>query len=358
MKVGLFDYLQKNGRSGVTYVELISQHLEMWRLADRGGMDFGFMAEHHCHAEFAACPSPPIFLARVLGVTKKMRIGPLGYVLPFWHPLKVAEDIVFLDNMTGGRIEFGFGNGAPPFSFPAFGVSVKEKSEQMWECYQMIRGIWANPDGYDYEGKYYSCKGAKVSMPFVQKPHPPMWLPSRNESSLKRAAFEGISTIQWVAPRLRIVRELFDVFRDACKKTNLPGPRPRLGMLREIYVGETDGKARNEARSHWRFFWERYGDRSALPDNIGIPREVRWKELRDIDASIKDLSLICGSPDSVVQQIKELTEEVGADTFLGDFAFGALTHEQVMKSMKLFIKHVLPEIRKESQHLSYRRKSA
>jgi alkanesulfonate monooxygenase SsuD/methylene tetrahydromethanopterin reductase-like flavin-dependent oxidoreductase (luciferase family) len=131
--------------------------------------------------------------------------------------------------------------------------------------------------------------------------------------------------------------------------------------LREIYVGETDRGARDEAGDHWLFFWERYGGGRRYgteirqPENLAsVTREQRRKELLDVDLSIKDNSFICGSPETVTRQIQQIASVSGADCFLGDFAFGALEHARVMESLELFVEHVMPELKTfEINALSY-----
>lgn len=350
MKVGVFDYMQKNGPPELSYADLYAQHLELVEIADQVGMDFYFVAEHHFDLGFAECPSPGAIIGAASQRTKRIRLGPLGYVLPLWHPVRVAEEVALLDNLTRGRLECGLGSGATSFSFPAFNIPWEEKHEIMWEAFQIMKGVWDNPN-YHYEGKYFKCSEVRLGIPLIQKPYPPFWLPTRNAESVRQAASEGMSTIQWCAPKIEVVREIYDYYREVYHLAKPPASEPHLGLLREIYVGETDGGARDEAGDHWVFFWRRYGGGRTYgteikhPENLAtVTREQRRKELLDVDLSIQDNSFICGSPETVTKQIKQIATASGADCFLGDFAFGALEHTKVMKSLKLFVEHVMPEL--------------
>jgi alkanesulfonate monooxygenase SsuD/methylene tetrahydromethanopterin reductase-like flavin-dependent oxidoreductase (luciferase family) len=98
MKLGLFDHMQKHDKPARTYVDLYKNHLEVVACADQAGMDFYFVAEHHFDMGFSECPSPGSFLGAASQRTKQIRLGPLVYVLPLWHPVRVAEEVALLDN--------------------------------------------------------------------------------------------------------------------------------------------------------------------------------------------------------------------------------------------------------------------
>ena len=157
MKLGIFDHMQKNDKPERSYADMYANHLETLEFADQAGMDFYFVAEHHFDLGFSECPSPGTFLGAASQRTKKIRLGPLVYVLPLWNPIRVAEEVALLDNLTRGRLECGFGPGIGPFTFAAYGVSWDEKRKMAWEALRMIKGIWANPS-YSYEGEYFKPK--------------------------------------------------------------------------------------------------------------------------------------------------------------------------------------------------------
>ena len=187
MKLGLFDHMQKHDRPALSYVELYKNHLEVVECADQAGMDFYFVAEHHFDMGFSECPSPGSFLGAASQRTKRIRLGPLVYVLPLWNPIRVAEEVALLDNLTEGRLECGFGAGIGPFSFAAYNIPWEQKREMTLEALQIIRGIWTH-ESFTFEGRYFKCKDVDLSIPLVQKPHPPLWMPTRSKDSIEEAA--------------------------------------------------------------------------------------------------------------------------------------------------------------------------
>jgi alkanesulfonate monooxygenase SsuD/methylene tetrahydromethanopterin reductase-like flavin-dependent oxidoreductase (luciferase family) len=123
--------------------------------------------------------------------------GTIVYVLPLWNPIRVAEEIAMLDNLTEGRLECGFGAGIGPFSFAAYNVPWDDKRQITLEALRVIKGIWTHAS-FTFEGRYFKCKEVDLSIPLVQKPHPPLWMPTRSKESIEEAASTGISTVQWV----------------------------------------------------------------------------------------------------------------------------------------------------------------
>jgi alkanesulfonate monooxygenase SsuD/methylene tetrahydromethanopterin reductase-like flavin-dependent oxidoreductase (luciferase family) len=349
MKLGLFDHMQKHDAPARSYVELYKSHLDVAEFADQAGMDFYFVAEHHFDMGFSECPSPGSFLGAASQRTKQIRLGPLVYVLPLWNPIRVAEEVALLDNLTEGRLECGFGAGIGPFTFAAYNIPWDQKREMTLEALQIIKGIWTH-ESFSFEGRYFKCKDIDLSIPLVQKPHPPLWMPTRSKDSIEEAAASGISTVQWVPSGMKAVRQAFDEYRHAYRRARPAGKQPHMGLMREIYVAESDKQARAEGEYHWKNFWERRGGARTYGahGSTGLSTILdggRRQELMDTEHSIAEGSFICGAPDTVIGQIKKIAGEAGADTFLGEFTFGELTQKQVLNSLRLFTEQVMPALR-------------
>jgi alkanesulfonate monooxygenase SsuD/methylene tetrahydromethanopterin reductase-like flavin-dependent oxidoreductase (luciferase family) len=357
MKLGLFDHMQKHGDPARSYADLYKDHLDILEAADQAGMDFYFVAEHHFDIGFSECPSPGAFLGAASQRTRQIRLGPLVYVLPLWNPIRVAEEIALLDNLTEGRLECGFGAGTGPFTFNAYQVSWDDKREMAMEALRIIRGIWSNRT-FSYKGRFFSCAEVELSVPLVQKPEPPLWMPTRSKDSIEEAAATAISTVQWVPAGMKATRTAFDQYREAYQRHNPPGAKPHMGLMREIYVAETDKQAREQGAAHWVNFWERRGGRRTYGGHgdggaVSILEGSRRQQLMNTEASIAEGSFICGSPETVVKQIKKIAEQAGADTFLGEFTFGLMDQRQAMNSLRLFTAEAMPQLRKfEIDHLN------
>ena len=231
MKLGLFDHMQKHDSPARSYVDLYKSHLEVLEFADQAGLDFYFVAEHHFDMGFSECPSPGAFLGAASQRTRRIRLGPLVYVLPLWNPIRVAEEVALLDNLTEGRVECGFGAGIGPFSFAAYNIPWDQKREMRLEALGIIKGIWTH-ESFSFEGRYFKCKYIDSSIPLVQKPHPPLWMPTRSKDSIEEAASTGVSTVQWVQAGMKAARigaKTVDIER-AAEAVIKPGLL-RLGLI-------------------------------------------------------------------------------------------------------------------------------
>jgi alkanesulfonate monooxygenase SsuD/methylene tetrahydromethanopterin reductase-like flavin-dependent oxidoreductase (luciferase family) len=348
MKLGIFDHMQKHDSPDRSYVELYRNHLEVVEVADQAGMDFYFVAEHHFDMGFSECPSPGTFLGAASQRSRRIRLGPLVYVLPLWNPIRLAEEIALLDNLTEGRLECGFGAGIGPFSFGAYNVPWEHKREITLEALRVIRGIWTH-ESFTFQGKYFQCKDIDASIPLVQKPHPPLWMPTRSKDSIEEAASSAISTIQWVPVGMKAARRAFDQYREVYQRVKPAGRKPHIGLMREIFVAENDRQARAEGEYHWKNFWQRRGGARTYGahGSTGVSTILdgsRREELMDVERAIAEGSFVCGSPETVVRQIKKIATDAGADTFLGEFTFGELTQKQALNSLRLFTEQAMAEL--------------
>jgi alkanesulfonate monooxygenase SsuD/methylene tetrahydromethanopterin reductase-like flavin-dependent oxidoreductase (luciferase family) len=150
---------------------------------------------------------------------------------------------------------------------------------------------------------------------------------------------------------MKAARRAFDEYREVYRRTKPTGSKAHIGLMREIYVAESDKQALAEAEFHWKNFWERRGGARTYGahDTTGLSTILdgsRRQELMDMAHSIAEGSFICGSPETVVQQIKKIATDAGADTFLGEFTFGMLEQKQALRSLRFFTEQVMPELRK------------
>ena len=176
-------------------------------------------------------------------------------------------------------------------------------------------------------------------------------MPTRSKESIEEAATTGISTVQWVPSGMKATRKAFDEYRDAYQRAKPAGRKPHMGLMREIYVAESDKQARADGEYHWKNFWERRGGARTYGAHgtTGLTTILdgsRRQQLMDMEHSIAEGSFICGAPETVVQQIKSIANQAGGDTFLGEFTFGELTQKQTLNSLRLFTEQVMPELRK------------
>ena len=169
--------------------DLYKDHLEEAVLAEELGFNNVWASEHH-FAEDAWNPSPVTFLAAVAARTARVRVGTYVLLLPFHNPVRVAEDIAVLDNISGGRVDLPVGVGSAAGEFRTFGIPFNERLGRTFEALRIIERCFAGEE-FSYKGKYYDFPNVRMTTTPVQKPGPPIWVASMGDQSVAWTARRG-----------------------------------------------------------------------------------------------------------------------------------------------------------------------
>src|SRR5215813_8076579 len=170
MKFGIFDHIDD---AGTPLGQLYADRLTIAEAYDRAGFYGYHVAEHHT-TPLGAAASPSLIFAALAYRTKTLRFGPMVYLLPFYHPLRLIEEICMLDQMRGGRLELGIGDGVSPFETRAYGLDFAQTGEIYHEAFQLIlKGLTC--DELTFEGKHYQFHNVPMILRPLQRPHPPLW---------------------------------------------------------------------------------------------------------------------------------------------------------------------------------------
>jgi alkanesulfonate monooxygenase SsuD/methylene tetrahydromethanopterin reductase-like flavin-dependent oxidoreductase (luciferase family) len=169
--------------------DLYRDHLEEAVLAEELGFDNVWASEHH-FSEDAWNPSPITFLAAVAARTERVRIGTHVLLLPFHNPVRVAEDIAVLDNISRGRVDLPVGVGSAAEEFRTFGIPFNERLGRTFEALGIIERCFAGEE-FSHKGKYYEFRNVRMTTTPVQKPGPPIWVASMGDQSVAWTARRG-----------------------------------------------------------------------------------------------------------------------------------------------------------------------
>ena len=228
----------------------VRRQLEEVKLAERIGIDQIWFFEHHLQPT-APVPSPNLLIAAASRTTRHIRFSSMVNILPFRHPLLVAEEAAMLDNLTGGRLDMGLGRGLRPPEFAAFGVDQQQSREMFLEAFDIIQRVWAD-ENFVHHGKYWTVrKEAPLSPPLVQHPHPPFLVSAQSEESLRWAAEHDIpfAQIDSLAEQARRDQALYREVQTAHGYAPRPRPRP---MSRRPPVRLSSIAASSATSSGWR----------------------------------------------------------------------------------------------------------
>jgi alkanesulfonate monooxygenase SsuD/methylene tetrahydromethanopterin reductase-like flavin-dependent oxidoreductase (luciferase family) len=336
-------------RQNSTHQELFRRQLEEVELAERIGIDQIWFYEHHLQPT-APVPSPNLLIAAAAQRTRHIRFASMVNILPFRNPLLVAEEAALLDNLTGGRLDMGIGRGLRPPEFEAFDVDQQQSREMFLEAFDIIRRVWADEE-FVHRGKYWTVqKNGPLSPPLVQRPHPPFLVSAQSEDSLRWAAQYDIPFAQ-IDSMVEQARHDQALYREV-QTTHGHAPAPRLYLMREIYIGETDADARAEARPYLLQYWElwnrytQFTQGGKLPDSYDFwRRQAPMLHAMDFDQIVANDMVILGSPETVAETILRIAGRLELMGLAMIFKLGAMPYDMVERSMTLFGEEVVPRIR-------------
>jgi len=337
-------------RENSTHPEMFRRQLEEVELADRIGIDQIWFFEHHLLAT-GPVPSPNLLIAAAARTTSRIRFASMVNILPFRHPLLVAEEAAMLDNLTNGRLDMGLGRGLHPPEFEAFGVDQQQSREMFLESFELIRRIWAD-ETFAHRGKYWSMrKDTPLSPPLVQRPHPPFLVSAQSEESLRWAAQHDIPFAQ-IDSLVDQARRDQALYRDV-QLASGHAASPRLYLMREIYVAETDALARAEARNYLLQYWQLWNRYTQLTHGGKLPesydfwrRQAPMLHAMDFDEIVAQDMVILGSPETVANTIIRLASQLDLMGLAMIFKLGAMPYDMVEASMTAFGEAVMPRIRR------------
>ena len=323
--------------------EVARNALELVQLAEQGGFEIAWAAEHHS-VELTAGPNPFTILTHWAAHTSRIRLGTAVVVAPYWHPIRVAGEAALFDLFSDGRLEFGIGRGAFQFEFDrmAGGIPQQQGGDFMREMLPAVLALWQGDA--EHHGAHWNYPLATAVPKPLQRPHPPLWVAARDPHSFAWAMGSGANIM--ATPLSRPHAEVAILGRRFAETlAQFPGiKRPRFLMLRRacVYPRDEDWQVPVQVSVA-------YGLRfDTLFRNIGrvyngFPEPADLSQLSneaDYQPSAVLDSMVFGTPAGVVTKLKEY-EAAGVDQFCYGASFG-LPHALARRSLELFITEVMP----------------
>lgn len=339
MRFGLFyEWPNPNVRD---WRRLFEEGVEQIQYAEAMGFDFVLVAEHH-FTNYGMSPAPLLQALYIAERTTRLKIATAVLVLPIWQPLRLAEEVAVLDNLTDGRFICGIGRGYQPHEFARFGVTVEESRAKFNEVLDVLIQAWTSDESFTYEGKYIKIPYEVVVWPKPrQKPHPPLWVAGTSADTVKLAAERDIVPITTSFLGPDAVRDVAASWVQTRQHLGKPIHNLELGVQALTCVTETDEEARAQVvHARWQNRAGRALNRSAVINGRVI--STAYEGEPDDDAFWA--RLYYGSPETVIAKFKRLAE-VGV-TFVSNWMMlGDIDHKTVMKSIRLMGEYVIPALK-------------
>jgi alkanesulfonate monooxygenase SsuD/methylene tetrahydromethanopterin reductase-like flavin-dependent oxidoreductase (luciferase family) len=370
MRFSIFHNLGAPGRLDA-YDQVMDEAREFAKAADDAGFWSIWYTEHHFgHEGIELTPNPVLMATDIAARTERIRIGQAANIITFWHPLRLAEDIALLDQLSGGRVEVGVGRGL--YGREALNLNQladprdQERNRALFdETLEIMIQAWSG-EFFSHSGRFYEfpVPGVRWQHPLspatpdftadgeitklsviprtLQRPHPPLWQVIDSPRSIQSAAEQGVQGLFWLPP-ISALKERFELYRSTASKAS--GREYALGegigLVRDVYVAETMEQARAEFEEalmtsyRWITHWRGLGNLMEAGEELTPEHTLSYDFLAE-------RNLLVGTPDHVAEKIAELQSELDLEHLLLWTTHPGLRHRNAMRSLELFATKVMP----------------
>jgi alkanesulfonate monooxygenase SsuD/methylene tetrahydromethanopterin reductase-like flavin-dependent oxidoreductase (luciferase family) len=368
MKFGLFYQIQvPKPWTEESEANRIWEALDQITYAEEVGFDSVWFSEHHFRPEWSHNSAPDLTLAAVSQRTSRIRLG-IGVVLaPIHHPLHTAVRMATLDILSWGRVDVGIGRTGYPYQLTPYGAKLQD-TRGMWEEFaQILPRIWTE-EVFSHEGKYYQIPTREVLPKPLQKPHPPLWSACVSEDTTRLAGAMGLGALVGSDGGPENVANLLGLYKQSLKQVQPAGKfvNNQNALLTTSYCHESRtmvedrgtelvGWYLDQQRARARLVWQGVDPASVPPDYQGYyQRDQKLAsgphpgDPTPQEVIKRGTSLCVGTPDACIKFI-ETYEALGIEQVFPLCAIGPAAHEEVMNTIRLYGKYVIPHFRENGR---------
>jgi alkanesulfonate monooxygenase SsuD/methylene tetrahydromethanopterin reductase-like flavin-dependent oxidoreductase (luciferase family) len=353
MRFGTYYFLQ--APPGTSHEDVVQREFAQILLSEDLGYDTVWLTEHH-FIEYGISVSPLALAAAIAGATKRIAIGLAAVILPFHEPLRLAEEIAFVDLLSKGRLRVGIGRGNRPIEFAGYRIPQEENRERFSEILEIMVQAWTQ-EKVSFHGKFFTIDGIPVLPKPYQKPHPPLMLVCVSPETIQMAARRKWAMLNSIlfGPFSQITqsRDIYvaEMREAGHSEADVQKALQSWGVSRHIYVAPMDAQALREAEAAERWYQQSLA-RFLVPENIDAAPPVLQPQFRATADRLKTVTweklveetVLFGSPERIIDRVYEM-QEAGVGELLCWMNFGGLPHELVIRSMRLFAEKVMPHFR-------------
>ena len=329
MKIGVLQFFSWPERR-IDLASVYARALDRIAIMDRGGYDAVWLAEHH-FSSFSVCPSVHMMGTLAAARTQRLRIGTAVSLAPFYHPLRLAEEVALLDILSGGRVNWGAGRGFARVEFTAFGVSPEESTSRFRETVEIVLRAWTE-ERLDFVGRHFRFDGIELLPKPLQQPHPPVWMAASSEPAIDWAAGRGFSILMdphSTHPEIGRKRRLYE---EKLALAGFSGEGRDLPMARLLALAGSAQEAALVARRGAEWIVGSYLGAQHRPV---LTADFAPRGADPVERYLDDV-ILYGTPEQVLDEILRLREEIGLDYLL----CAPLSHETFM----LLTEKLLPRL--------------
>ncbi|MBC7781741.1 MAG: LLM class flavin-dependent oxidoreductase [Proteobacteria bacterium] len=330
---------------------IINETVREAQLCDELGMDMLWLAEHHFDG-ICAYVDPVAFAAALATATRRIKIGFAVAQMSLHHPIRMAEQMALIDNLSGGRLVVGLGRGTAYniYDYMGYGIDPAEAYERLVEAEDIMIKAWTT-ENFEHQGKYWKLKLPLLRPRPLTQPHPPIVRACSGEEAMVGMAQAGRPFLMNIQTN-EVTRHRMDLYRSTMRESGFDEAAVSRSVddswvWRNIFVGETDAEAERLALPA---FETQQEFRQAMRRRVYEEQGLLLKQ-ETAPAARNDVrhSMVCGSPATVAEELAKI-DAIGVGGLILVFRIGPMPYEVAEHSIKLFMQKVAPQFRKATVH--------
>ena len=337
MKFGLMHDFRNPAPWQRPYGELYRLLLDQCVRADELGYDQIWLTEHHFSGDYN--PTPLHAATAIAARTERIRIGTFVLLLPFYHPVRVAEDVAFIDNLSNGRFDLGVGQGYRVEEFAGFCLPRPERSARLREGLDLLRRLWTE-DSVTFDGQFTQIKDVHIQPEPVQQPHPPIWIGARTEKAMQRAVREGYHLHLTLGP------DWAPRYYELLKQHGRNPAEFSTSQLQFVYVAPTEDEAWQDIQDQAHWMMQMYDSWFKTSGDVaGDERLWEIKQARDIRHSPYGQAWMVGTLDQVARKVDAFVKTSSCTHLVMGMQVPGVDPAKGTRSMELFAQEIMPAFR-------------
>ena len=340
-------FMEFGTRPGGSDAEAFREGFDHAKLCEDVGLDSIWLAEFHFMPARSVLSSPIVVAGALARLTTRVRIGMAVYVLPLTNPLRVAEESATIDQMSGGRLDFGIGRSGFARQYDIYNIDYGESQERFEEAVTVLRKAWTG-EMFSHEGKYFQVTDAQLVPTTVQRPHPPMRMAASSAGTFKKVAEEGLPLFVGLrGDGLDELKGHIKVYREAWRQAGHDGNGSVLLRV-PVYAAATERAAYDEPRECITHYFERQARMIATVGAQGQGGEaLRAKVAEALNKlsydDIRESRAAIGTPERLIERFIEWRDVAGIDGVVMELNAGNLLGEEhISNSVRLIAEKVMP----------------
>lgn len=346
-------YVEMQTPPGKSHYDLTWEIFRQIEHADRVGFDVYSVIDHHFFQKFSISANPLALFAAAAQRTQRIRFRTALHTLPLENPMRLAGKIAEVDILTNGRLECGLGRGHAWLYGPT-NVPLEESRPRYNEAIEILVNAWTK-DKFSFEGQYYKVKDLSVVPKPVQKPHPKLYTGGTSDITYQMAGERGWGI--FVPPLLpyKVLEGPLGIYKKACAEN---GHQPDVVYIRPVYLDDDEKQIRKEVEQALLNFLafnaspieslqgeEKKAELCAKGYGFYASGALESLTKLTYEEIVAQEIAFIGTPDKVIQQIKNLQKKGGIGELAIVANFGGLDHWKSIKTQELFAKRVMPAFR-------------